>query len=198
MGVLYRKRGARLASLIDGGVQEGGLRAGTENVPAIVGAGVAAEIAARELPQRKARTARLQQRLWEGIQGTVPYVKLNGPDPGPRRISTNLNLSFEFIEGEGLALMLDMQGIAVASGPSCVSKLLRISPVLTAIGLDHSLAQGNIILSLGKDNTEEEVDSALETFTKVVARLRGMSPTWDEFQRGLVDSLIRPRSGGRP
>src|SRR5438552_17964494 len=141
VGVLYRNRRARLARLLHGGVQEGGLRAGTENVPAIVGAGVAAEMAARELPERIAHTSGLQQTLWDGLKGHVEYVRLNGPAPGPCRISTNLNISVEFIEGEGLALALDLQGIAVASGPSCVSHSLKISPVLVAIGLGHSLAQ---------------------------------------------------------
>ncbi|PYM11222.1 MAG: cysteine desulfurase NifS [Verrucomicrobia bacterium] len=193
VGVLYRNRRARLTSIIHGGVQEGGLRAGTENVAALVGAGVAAEIALRELPRWLAHTAKLQKRLWEGIRRGVPCVKLNGPRPGPQRLRTNLNISAEFIEGEGLALMLDVHGIAVASGPGCVSKSLKVSPVLTAIGLDHSLAQGNVILSLGKDNTAEEIDYAVETFAQVAAKLRGMSPMWDEFQRGLVDSLIHPR-----
>ena len=148
IGVLYRNRRARLASLLHGGSQEGGRRAGTENVPAIVGAGVAAEIALREMPSRMAHTAKLQQYLWRHLQGAVPYLKLNGPVPGPSRISTNLNISTEFVEGEGLALSLDMKGIVVASGPSCISKALKIPPVLTAIGLDHALAQGNIILFL--------------------------------------------------
>jgi len=105
VGVLYRHRRTRLSSVIHGGVQEGGLRAGTENVAAIVGAGVAAEVASRDLTQRVAHTARLQTRLWEGIKAKVEYVKLNGPEPGPKRIGTNLNVSVEFIEGEGLALV---------------------------------------------------------------------------------------------
>ena len=197
VGVLYRSRRAPLDGVIHGGVQEGGRRAGTENVPAIVGAGVAAEIARRELPRRISHTAGLQKRLWEGIRNNVPYVKLNGPAPGPGRISTNLNISAEFIEGEGLALMLDVQGVAVASGPSCVSKSLKVSPVLMAIGLDHSLAQGNVILSLGEENTAEGIDFAIETLARVVARLRGMSPAWDEFQRGLIDSLISLRKTGQ-
>jgi cysteine desulfurase len=196
VGVLYRNRRARLAGVLHGGVQEGGLRPGTENVPAIVGAGVAAEMASRDLDQRRAHTAALQKRLWDGLRASVPYVLLNGPEPGPGRLSTNLNISVEFVEGEGLALMLDMQGVAVASGPSCVSKSLKVSPVLTAIGLDHSLAQGNVILSPGRDNTTEEIDSVIETFGKVVSRLRGMSPLWDAFQRGEIDSLIKPRSPG--
>ena len=106
-----------------------------------MGAGVAAEIAVREMPARIAHTARLQQRLWDGLKAKVPYIKLNGPAPGPGRISTNLNLSTEFIEGEGQLLRLDLCGIAVASGSSCVSKSLKISHVLGAIGLDHALAQ---------------------------------------------------------
>ncbi len=198
VGVLYRHKRARLVSILHGGVQEGGRRAGVENVPAIVGAGLAAEIAARELPARSAHTARLQQRLWQGLQAAVPFLKLNGPPPGPNRLPTNLNLSAEFIEGEGQLLLCDMNGIAVASGSSCVSKSLKISHVLAAIGLDHALAQGNLILSLGKDNTEEEIDYVVETFAnKVVARLRSMSPMWDEFQRGLIDSAIAPRGSGR-
>jgi len=193
VGVLYRNRRARLASLIHGGVQEGGLRAGTENVPAIVGAGVAAEMAARELPERIAHTTMLQQKLWEGLRSQVEYIRLNGPAPGPRRSSTNLNLSVEFVEGEGLALALDLEGIAAATGPSCIGRSLKISPVLIAIGLSHALAQGNVMLSLGRENTAEEMNSVVGIFSEAVARLRSMSPTWDDFQRGLADSLITPR-----
>jgi cysteine desulfurase len=197
VGVLYRNRKARLVSIIHGGVQEGGRRAGVENVPAIVGGGVAAEVALREMPQRIAHTARLQKRLWDGLKTKIRYIRLNGPEPGPKRISTNLNLSTEFIEGEGQLLLCDMNGIAVASGSSCVSKSLKISHVLGAIGLDHALAQGNIIMSLGQDNTEEDVDYTVETFAKIVDKLRGMSPMWDEFQRGVIDSVIAPTGRGK-
>lgn len=197
VGVLYRNKKARLVSILHGGVQEGGRRAGTENVPAIVGGGVAAEVARREMPGRIAHTARLQQRLWEGLRTHIPFLKLNGPDPGPRRISTNLNLSTEFIEGEGQLLLCDLNGIAVASGSSCVSKSLKISHVLAAIGLDHALAQGNLIMTLGKDNTEEEMDYVVATFARIVEKLRGMSPMWDEFQRGIIDSVISPSGRGR-
>ncbi len=198
LGVLYRHKRARLVSILHGGVQEGGRRAGIENVPGIVGAGLAAEIATRELPARMAHTAPLQKQLWEGLKARVPYVRLNGPELGPGRVSTNLNLSTEFIEGEGQLLLCDMNGIAVASGSSCVSKSLKISHVLSAIGLDHALAQGNLIMSLGMENTAEEIEYVIETFaTKVVARLRSMSPVWDEFQRGLVDSVICPRRSGQ-
>ncbi|MSU61383.1 MAG: cysteine desulfurase [Pedosphaera sp.] len=197
VGVLYRNRRARLVGVQHGGVQEGGRRAGTENVPAIIGGGLAAEIAMREMPTRIAHTAMLQKRLWEGLKKTIPYIKLNGPEPGPQRISTNLNLSTEFIEGEGQLLLCDMNGIAVASGSSCVSKSLKISHVLAAIGLDHALAQGNIIMTLGKDNTEEEVDYVVESFQKIVQKLRGMSPMWDEFEKGIIDSVIKPTGRGK-
>jgi cysteine desulfurase len=182
VGVLYRNRRAKLNPILHGGVQEGGRRAGAENVPAIVGAGMAAEIAARELTQRSEHVARLQRRLWDGLKGKVPRFRLNGPNPGPRRVPTALNVSVEFVEGEGLLLMLDVNGIAVASGTACVSKALKVSHVLTAIGLEHALAQGTVLISLGKDNTEAEIDDAVETFAAVVVRLRAMSPMWKEFQ----------------
>ena len=197
VGVLYRNRKARIVSVIHGGVQEGGRRAGTENIPAIVGGGVAAEIARERLPQRVAHVAPLQKRLWEGLQLKVPYIQLNGPKPGPDRITTNLNLSTEFIEGEGQLLLCDMNGIAVASGSSCVSKSLKISHVLGAIGLDHALAQGNIIMTLGEANTEADIDYVIETFAKIAAKLRGMSPMWDEFERGVIDSVIAPTGRGK-
>lgn len=197
VGILYRNRKARLVSILHGGVQEGGRRAGTENVPAIVGGGFAAEIAQRELSTRAAHVARLQKRLWEGLKAKIPYLRLNGPEPGPDRIGTNLNLSTEFIEGEGQLLSLDVSGVAVASGSSCVSKSLKISHVLGAIGLDHALAQGNIIMTLGKDNTEAEMDYVVETFALIVTKLRKMSPMWDEFQQGVIDSVIQPTGRGK-
>jgi cysteine desulfurase len=197
VGILYRKRSARLTPLQQGGSQEDGRRAGTENVPAIVGAGLAAEIASREMSERIAHTAKLQRRLWDGLQQRIPHLKLNGPAPGSLRISTSLNLSVEFVEGEGLVLLLDMKGIAAASGPACISKALKVSHVLEAIELDHALAQGNVMLSLGRANTEEEVDYVLETFEPIVTKLRGMSPLWDEFQRGAIKSMIGAGEGKR-
>lgn len=197
VGVLYRNRKARLVSILHGGVQEGGRRAGTENVPAIVGGGLACEIAAREIPARMSHTAVLQKRLWDGLKARIPYIKLNGPEPGPSRIPTNLNLSTEFIEGEGQLLSLDIAGVAVASGSSCVSKSLKISHVLAAIGLDHALAQGNIIITLGMSNTEAEMDYVIDTFERIVTKLRAMSPMWDEFQKGVIDSVIAPTGRGK-
>src|SRR5271170_1172045 len=197
VGLLYRNRKARVTSHIHGGVQEGGRRAGTEDVPAIVGAGVAAEIAVRDMPQRVEHVAKLQKRLYDGLWKHIQYIKLNGPEPGPLRICNTLNLSTEFIEGEGQLLLLDHQGIAVASGSSCVSKSLKVSHVLSAIKLDHALAQGNIIMSLGKDNTADEVDYVIETFPKIVDKLRNMSPMWKEFEEGVIDSVISPTGRGK-
>jgi cysteine desulfurase len=182
----------RLNPIIRGGVQEDGRRAGTENVPAIVGAGVAAKQAERERNARVAHTTVLQKQLWTGLQRQVPFIRLNGPAPGPERISNQLNVSFEFVEGEGLMLMLDSRGISVASGTACASKSLKPSPVLSAMGLSESLAQGALILSPGKDTSAEEIDHAVTTIASVVERLRGMSASWDEFQRGAIRSAIQP------
>ena len=197
VGVLYRNRKARVTSLIHGGVQENGRRAGTENVPAIIGAGVAAEAALREIGPRMALVSALQKRLYDGLWKNIEYIKLNGPEPGPERICNQLNLSTEFIEGEGQLLLLDYQGIAVASGSSCVSKSLKVSHVLSAIKLDHALAQGNIIMSLGKDNTNEDVDYVISVFPKIVHKLRNMSPMWKEFEEGVIDSVISPTGRGK-
>ncbi len=180
VGVLYRHRRARITPLLHGGDQEGGRRAGVENLPGIVGAGVAAEIAQRELARRSAHCARLQKRICDGLRASVPRLKLNGPEPGPRRSPVNLNISTEGTEGEGQLLLLDTRGIAVASGSACVTKSLRASHVLEAIGLETALAQAAIILSLGQDNTDEDIDYVLETFPKVAAKLRALSPSWRE------------------
>jgi cysteine desulfurase len=184
VGILYHNRKARLVPLIHGGVQEGGRRAGTENVASIVGAGMAAEMALRELPERMNHVARLQQKLWIGLESAISHIRLNGPPPGSERLCTNLNVSVEFVEGEGLMLLADTRGIAFASGTACVSKAIKASPVLSAMGVEHSQALGAIILSLGKDNTAEEIDYVIDSLPKLVDRLRGMSPAWDEFKKG--------------
>jgi cysteine desulfurase len=192
IGALYRNRRNRLNPIVHGGVQEDGRRAGTENVAAIVGAGVAAEFAQCDLAVRSSHTAKLQQELWTGLQKRVQFLRLNGPPPGPERISQQLNISFEFVEGEGIMLMLDMRGIAVASGTACVSKALKPSPVLHALGIDDSLARGAVIFSPGKETSSADIDFAVENTAAVVERLRGMSPAWDEFRRGVVSSRIGP------
>lgn len=183
VGVLYRHRQTRLTSVLHGGAQQGGRRAGTENVPGIIGAGVAAELATRELAERQTHTAALQARLWDGLRARVPRLRLNGPELGPERTPTLLNFCTEFVEGEGLQLMLDVQGIAVASGPTCASPSSKVSRVLAAIGLDEGLARSSLVMSLGRENTAEDIDHVLEVFPKVAAKLREMSPQWDDFQR---------------
>jgi cysteine desulfurase len=190
VGVLYRHRRARLTSLIHGGNQEHGLRAGTENVPAIVGAGAAAELAWRELGRRADHTQALQRRLWDELQRRIERLRLNGPEPGPQRLRTNLNVSFEFIEAEGLVLLMDLHGTALHSGPSCVTRDLKIPPALVAIGLDPDLAKSAVLFSLGEQNTDAELDQAVGTLVKAVAKLRSMSPAWEDFQarRGFPSS----------
>jgi cysteine desulfurase len=149
-------------------------------VAGIVGAGVAAEIAQREQPRRAAHAAHLQKRLWEGLRAKITRLRLNGPEPGPDRSPVNLNISAEGAEGEGQMLLADMRGIALASGSACVSKALAASPVLRGIGLEASLAQAAVIFSLGQDNSGEDIDYVLETFPPIIAKLREMSPAWDE------------------
>jgi cysteine desulfurase len=197
VGVLYRNRRARLSSLLHGGAQENGWRAGIENVPAIVGAGVAAEIALRDGAQWSAHCLRLQKQLWKGLKARIPCIRLNGPGPGAKRVATNLNISTEFIESESQVLLCDMHGIAVAGSTNCVSKSLNISHVLSAIGLSHGLAQSAIIMSPGKDNTAADIDYVIETFAKIAGKLRGMSPSWDEYEKGVLESVISPRRSGR-
>ena len=171
VGVLCRDRRTPLSPLIHGGAQEDGLRAGTENVAAIVGAGVAVGLPPVDL-------APLQRQLHEGLLERVEGVRLNGAPPGEERMAHHLSYAFEGLEGEGLALALDMQGIAVASGAACVTKNLAVPPALAAIGLDAALAKGNVLLSLGRDTSADDIDYALEVIPKQVEKLRAMSPAW--------------------
>ncbi len=190
VGALYCRRGLRPVSLIHGGGQEEGRRAGAENVAAIVGAGVAADLAVRELPARMTHTRELQELLWRGLSKAVSHLKLNGPPPGPGRVTTQLNFSAEFTEGEGLLLMLDMQGIQVASGSACLGRTLRMPPALKAIGLPPELAIANLIVSLGSSNTAGEIARFIDAYAQTVARLRALSPAWEEFQRGRIHSIL--------
>jgi len=172
-GVLYRNRRTPLAPLIHGGTQEDGLRAGTENIAAIVGASAAAVLPLVDVTG-------LQHQLHEGLLKTIEPIRLNGAEPGAGRLPTHLNYSIEGIEGEGLALALDFQGIAIASGAACVTKNMAVPPALAAIGLDAALAKGNVLLSLGRDTTADDIDYALEVIPKQVDKLRAMSPAWAE------------------
>ena len=183
VGVLYRNRRTRLAPLIHGGSQEFGLRAGAENVAAIVGAAAAAEAATCELAVRVKHVSALQWRIWSGIQQAVQHVHLNGPETGPARLVTHLNLSAACTEGEGLMLMCDAQGIAIGSGTACLLKSLKSSPVLEAIGISADIAKAAVLISPGKDTTAAEADQFVELFARMVQRLRDMSPGWDEVRR---------------
>ena len=176
IGALYVRKGVRLRSIIQGGGQERHLRPGTENVPGIVGLGMAAEKARLGLDEKIRFTTQLRNRLLDGILAKVPDIKLNGHPT--KRLPGNVNVSVIYVEGESLLLNLDMKGIAASSGSACTSGSLDPSHVLLAMGLDHATAHGSLRLTLGADNTEEDVDYFLETFPAIVERLRSMSPLY--------------------
>ncbi|AVX19678.1 MAG: cysteine desulfurase NifS [Bacillota bacterium] len=174
VGALYIRRGTRITPITHGGAQERKRRAGTENVPGIVGFGLAAEKIVAEMAEESPRLQALRDKLIKGIMEKMDYVKLNGHPT--ERLPHNVNFSFHFIEGESLLLMLDMKGIAASSGSACTSGSLDPSHVLLAMGLSHEVAHGSLRLTLGKVNTEEDVDYVLEELPKIVQRLREMSP----------------------
>ena len=172
VGVLYRNPCVPMSPQLHGGGQQGGQRAGTENLAAIVGAGAAATLPVIEVGP-------LQEQLHAGLQERIEKISLNGPTPGVERLPTQLNYSLAGLEGEGLALALDMQGVAIASGAACVTQNLAIPPALAAIGLDVAQAKGNVLLSLGRDISTADIDHVLEIIPKQVDKLRALSPTWD-------------------
>lgn len=174
VGVLYERKGIRLPSYIIGGEQEKGRRAGTENVAGIVGLGEALELAVTNMSETSARMTRMRDRLIDGIEVTIPEVKLNGHRT--KRLPNNVNFSIKYIEGESILLMLDMAGIAASSGSACTSGSLDPSHVLLALGLTHEVAHGSVRMTLGDDTTDEDIDYVLETLPKVAHRLRAMSP----------------------
>jgi cysteine desulfurase len=179
IGAIYIRKGVQITPLIHGGAQEKRRRAGTENIPAIVGLGKAAELAVAELPQTVEKLTKLRDKLIHGIQEKIPYAKLNGHPTD--RLPGNCNIGFEFIEGESLLLLLDSAGVAASSGSACTSGSLDPSHVLMAIGLPHEKAHGSLRLTLGHYNTEEEVDYVLNILPGIVERLRNMSPLYEEF-----------------
>lgn len=170
---LYVKQGLRIVPLIYGGIQEGGRRAGTENVPAIVGMGRAAELAKDEVAKRAARLSKMRDRLIGGIT-KVPDVKLTGHPT--QRLPGHASFVVEYIEGEAMLLMLAAKGIYVASGSACSSKALKASPVLLSMGISASSAQGSVVFTMGKDTAEEDVDYAIQEFPQIITRLREISP----------------------
>jgi cysteine desulfurase len=173
-GALYIRKGTKIQPVIQGGGQERGLRSGTENIPGVVGMGKAAEIAKREMEAEGKRLIALRDRLITGVLDTIDYSFLNGHPT--ERLPNNANLRFSYIEGESLILGLDMYGVQVSSGSACTSKTLEPSHVLLAIGLAHEEAHGSLVFTLGKQNSEEDVDYVIEVLPDVVNRLRALSP----------------------
>lgn len=182
IGALYIRKGVRIENLIHGGGQERRRRAGTENLPGIVGLGKAIELATENIDEHNKKIIALRDRLLKGIMDKIPYTRLNGHPE--KRLPGNLNVSFEFIEGEGLLLLLDQFGICGSTGSACSSGSLDPSHVLLSIGLPHEQAHGSLRLSIGDLNTEEDVDYVLEVLPKIVQRLRDMSPLYESVIKG--------------
>jgi len=174
IGALYARRGVRIEALQQGGGQERSLRPGTENVPGIIGLGKAAEIAKRDMAKKVAHITALKEKLMAGIQEKISDIKLNGHPT--LRMPGNVNFSFRFVEGESLLLNLDLKGIAASSGSACTSGSLDPSHVLLAMGLTHEVAHGSLRISLGRGNTEEDIDYCLTVLPEIIERLRSMSP----------------------
>ncbi|MEG1870710.1 MAG: aminotransferase class V-fold PLP-dependent enzyme, partial [Peptostreptococcaceae bacterium] len=181
IGALYIKQGTKLHTFVHGGAQERRRRAGTENIPAIVGYGKAAEMAKENMQNHIDNLISLRIRLIDGILDAIPYTRLNGSME--YRLPGNVNFSFEFIEGEGILLMLDMLGIAASSGSACTSGSLDASHVLMAIGLPHEIAHGSLRLSIGDFTTKEDIDYIIEKLPAVIERLRSMSPLYDQVKK---------------
>ncbi|HBG17506.1 MAG TPA: cysteine desulfurase NifS [Firmicutes bacterium] len=181
IGALYLRRGIKIPSLLHGGGQERGRRAGTENVPGIVGLATAMDLAYQNLERKNTKIKALRDQLINGIYKRIPFCRLNGHRE--QRLPNNVNFSFDFIEGESLLLLLDFEGIAASSGSACTSGSLDPSHVLLALGLPHEQAHGSIRFTLGEDNTREEVDLLLEKLPPFVQKLRAMSPLYEDFLR---------------
>ena len=179
IGFLYIRKGVKIRSFIHGGTQERSRRAGTENVPGIVGLGVAVERAFANLAERRRKECELRDYLIRRIEKEIPYCRLNGDRTN--RLPNNVNFSFQFIEGESLLIMLDMKGICASSGSACTSGSLDPSHVLLAIGLPHEIAHGSLRLTLSEDNTVEEMDYVVDRVKEIVDRLRQMSPLYEDF-----------------
>ncbi len=177
-GALYIRKGVRIQPLLHGGVQEQGRRAGTENIPAIVGLGKAAAIAREQMPNESCRLTGLRTGLEKGLQATIDDLVINGHPE--ERLPGLLNLCVKYVEGEGMIMMLGAKGILAASGSACSSKALKASHVLTAIGVDHATAQGSIVFSLGRETTEDDVNYVLAEMPPIIERLRMMSPIYQK------------------
>jgi cysteine desulfurase len=176
---LFVRKGVRIMPFIDGGIQERGRRAGTEDIPAIVGLGTAAELAQAEMKARAERLIPLRDRLMIGLEESIPHTIVTGHRT--RRLPGHVSACFEYVEGEGMMLHLDMMGIAVSSGSTCTSKALKASHVLSAIGIPAATANGSLVITMGEQTVPEDVDAVLEKLPPIVERLRKMSPLYKEI-----------------
>ena len=190
VGVLYIKNGTRIDNLIHGGGQERGKRAATENLAGIAGLAKALDIAVSNIDKNMANMKSMRDRLINGLRDRIDYIKLNGPEDD-RRLCNNVNFSYEFVEGEAILMRLNMKGICASSGSACASGSLDPSHVLLAIGVPHEIAHGSIRFSVGEDTTEEEIDYVLETMPKIISGLRAMSPMYEAFEDGKIESFTR-------
>ena len=181
IGFLYIRKGVKIRSLVHGGAQERKRRAGTENIPGIVGFGKAVERAVNTMQERTGKETELRNYLIDRVLKEIPYTRLNGHPTD--RLPNNANFSFQFIEGESLLIMLDMEGICGSSGSACTSGSLDPSHVLLAIGLPHEIAHGSLRLTLNEEITKEDIDFVVETVKDIVQRLRNMSPLYEDFMK---------------
>ena len=179
IGLMYIRKGVKIRSFIHGGAQERQRRAGTHNVPGIVGFGKAAELAFTEMDKRIQYETELRDYLISRVLDEIPYVKLNGDKT--RRLPNNANFCFRFIEGESMLILLDQKGICASSGSACTSGSLDPSHVLLAIGLPHEIAHGSLRLTLSEKTTKEEIDFTVDSLKQIIERLRSMSPLYEDF-----------------
>jgi len=188
VGALYIRKGVRLRAFIHGGAQEKKRRGGTENVPGIVGFGYAIEIAMDKMVKEGVRQSELRDYLFEAVKKRIPFCKRNGH--AEKRLPNNMNISFEFIEGESMLIMLDMKGICASSGSACTSGSLDPSHVLLAIGLPHEIAHGSLRITLGEANTKAEMETLVEALESIIQRLRDMSPLYEDYVAGKIEALL--------
>jgi cysteine desulfurase len=181
VGALWVRKGVRIMPFLDGGVQEGGRRAGTEDVPAIAGLGKAAELATTNMAARIEHLTHLRDRLLTELPSKIDHVVVTGHPQ--HRLPGNASFCVEFIEGESMLMLLNSQGVAVSSGSACTSRALKASHVLIAIGLSHAIAQGSLLFTFGIDNTPQDVDYVTEVLPPIVDRLRQMSPLYAKFTK---------------
>ena len=196
VGMLYIKNGTRIDNLIHGGGQERGKRAATENLAGIAGLSKALDIAVSDIDKNIAHMKKMRDKLITGLRDRIDYIKLNGPED-ERRLCNNVNFSYEFVEGEAILMRLNMKDICASSGSACASGSLDPSHVLLAIGVPHEIAHGSIRFSVSEDTTDEEIDYVLEVMPKIIDGLRAMSPMYEAFEEGKLESFTKKYMEGR-